>query len=146
MIDNKSQDLYFTEDCDLFFDDGINDISLTKTINNETLLNILKLRLQSSSEDWEIVSPVFSNINYLTGLPRNKETIDSLKSLVFNTITEDFLIDPEDVFVEFLGVQDDIAGFGVIINAIDRDINSRVELGFSYDFRENRFTIINTKY
>lgn len=146
MIDNKSQDLYFTEDCDLFFDDGINDISLTKTINNETLLNILKLRLQSSSEDWEIVSPVFSNINYLTGLPRNKETIDSLKSLVFNTITEDFLIDPEDVFVEFLGVQDDIAGFGVIINAIDRDVNSRVELGFSYDFRENRFTIINTKY
>ena len=146
MIDNKTRDLYLTEDCDLYFDEDMNDISLTKTIRNETLLNILKLRLQSSSEDWEVVSPVFSNVNYLTGLPRNKETIDSLKSLVFNTITEDFLIDPEDVFVEFLGAQDDIAGFGVIINGIDRDINSRLELGFSYDFRENRFTILNTKY
>lgn len=140
MIEKEERDFLFTEDGDLFFDDAKEDFEIVNNVKNELLLSTLKRRLQSSNGDWFLEKAIVGNIDILKGATKSLNTIEVLKQIIFNTITEDFLVSPEDVEINTLGLVEEVMGIGVIINNRERDVNSRVNVGFTYDFRENRFS------
>lgn len=143
MIFRQEKDLFMTDDGDLFFDNKTKDLRIVDNKNSELLLNIIKRRLKSSKYDWDLTNPVVGNLDYLKGLTRNAASIEILKGLVLDAISTDLLISPELIDVKVIGIDTDIIGIGVIIYEIEQEYNSYIQLGFSYDYRENRFSAIN---
>lgn len=142
MIIRENIDLFLTDDGDFMFDENESDLKVIDNKNNELLINVVKRRLKSSSYDWDLESQVVSNLDYVKGLYRDSNSLNVLRGLVENCLREDLLIMPQDFQVEIIGMIEDMIGVGVIIYDRDRDYNSTIQLGFSYDYRENRFSPI----
>lgn len=143
MIDRNQKDILLTDDGDLFLDEKTKDLKVIDNKNSELLLNIIKRRLKSSEYDWDLLKPVKANLDYVKGMTRNSVSIEILKSLIVEALIENLLVSPEAVDVKIIGVDTDMIGVGVIIYELEKETNSYIQLGFSYDYRENRFSAIN---
>lgn len=143
MISRNEQDIFLTDDGDLFFNEKTNDLRVVDNKNSELLLNIIKRRLKSSDYDWNLLKPIKANLDYVKGLTRDAISIEILKSLITEALIENLLVSPEKINVNIIGIDQDIIGVGIIIYEGEQEIDSYLQLGFSYDYRENRFSAIN---
>ena len=143
MIDRNQRDILLTDDGDLFLDEKAKDLKLVDNKNSELLLNVIKRRLKSSEYDWDLLKPIKANLDYVKGMNRNAVSIEVLKSLVVEALVENLLVSPEAIDVRVIGIDTDMIGIGVIIYELEQEVNSYIQLGFSYDYRENRFSAIN---
>jgi hypothetical protein len=143
VIERRQKDIFLTDDGDLFFNEKTNDLKTIDNKNSELLLNVIKRRLKSSDYDWSLLKPIRANLDYVKGLTRDAVSIEVLKSLIAEALIENLLVSPDRLDVKVIGIDNDIIGIGVIIYESIQETNSYIQLGFSYDYRENRFSAIN---
>jgi len=140
MIKDSDKDLFFTEDGDLYLKRSNKEIHLAGKYKNELIESLIKKRIMSNEDDWRVNNIIASNIDIYRGMPRREEIISEIKKSLFNAIIEDFLISPENLRINTIGLKENIIGIGIVIDGKDASVDDTVALKLMYDFRENKFT------
>lgn len=140
MIRENDKDIYMTEDGDLFLSRSDNRIHLATKYRNEIIESLIRRRIMSNENDWRINNIIASNIDIYKGMPRRNEIIEEIKRSLATAITEDFLVDPENLLINVIGLKENIIGIGITIDGKERSVDDTVSFKIMYDFRENKFT------
>lgn len=144
MIKENDKDLFLTEDGELYFDTFSGDFELVEKVNNDLLINILKRRFQSSDYEWRLNSIISGDFDLLRGSSINQELVGSLRSLISSALSADFLLDPNNFQINILNIDKSTLGIGIIIFERDRSVDKQLFISFTYDYRENKLTPVES--
>ena len=130
---NSLIDLKMTEDGELVIGpDGDFMISLDSDALEETIM----FRLKTYSGDFSIDPHVGASIESIIGEDNSPETGAIVEALVYNSLTNDGLLDPQDFNLEVFPVsKTEIAILAIIRPSGDR---GEIRLAFSYNSQDNK--------
>lgn len=133
-------DLVFTEDGEILFDPERNDFKRAFESEYEPLIQTVLKRIQSSEEDWLLNGAVSANLNYFFGSTVTEESVEEIKSMIFQSLTSDGFIDPDKLIVESEIFDSNILLFNISVFVNENDFYNVFNMGFSYNTRDNRCT------
>ena len=129
-----SKDITYTADGDLLISNA-GSINLSTIDNLQLLCETIQRRLSHSSEEWDSVLTINSNLKYILG----QNVSDITNSLIQKSLLAYGLLDPNEVIISPVVMSGTKANITVTLNIENQE--ELINIFFIYDTRENSFQV-----
>lgn len=131
-------DLFWTFQSDLFISDG--DIADTNHDPLRSLYQEIRTRLQSEIGDWTLYPSIGATLRDFIGKANNKMTAEALKSRIIVSLTQDGLINQEDLNIVYAPIDHDKIMIRLSLKVAATPKNrgaATLSINFIYNYTEN---------
>lgn len=132
----RMTDLYFTEDGDFVLDAETGDLEDTKLHQYRGFIQRVVTRVMSQKGEWNLQKDVGAGVGDFLGKPNTAALGDRIRSRIFSELIREGLVSPGDLNI--LVFPTGIHSLAIVVQVTPPDVQSKVQLTFSYDMRDNR--------
>jgi hypothetical protein len=134
------KNIFFTDEGDFLI--RKNKIVLAEEVNNEALVNTILHRIQTRPNDWKIENQnlvEFYNVSMEDFIASKISTrvIQAIKYFLVSVLTEDRLIEKEDIYIYDLPINHNILFLKMSILSKEKE-QEPISVNIKYDIRSNR--------
>lgn len=133
-----SKDITYTADGDLLISNA-GSINLSTIDNLQLLCETIQRRLSHSSEEWDSVLTINSNLKYILGQNVSDITNSLIQSAIQESLLAYGLLDPNEVIISPVVMSGTKANITVTLNIENQE--ELINIFFIYDTRENSFQV-----
>lgn len=132
----RMTDFYFSHDGDFVLDENTGDLEDTKLHQYRGFIQRVLTQVMSQKGEWNLQKDVGVGIGDFLGKPNTSVVGERIRSKVYSELVKGGLVTPSDLSVlVFPSGQNSVA---IVVQITPPDIQSKIQLTFSYDLRDNR--------